>query len=173
MLYLLERVFGKCNISTCRSLYITYIRPIIEYAGPVWDARLVGDRTSLENIQRRATRMAFGYQRPCYEDRLRMMQLPRFEDRRLRGDLIITYRALRGMFGVDLSHIYDLNTNQRLRGHEYKLYRENFHHAARENFLPNRVFHSWNRLPSVVVNSDSVNSFKNNIDRLSLPLYIL
>lgn len=165
ILYLLRRSFSRCDPTTCRILYTTYVRPILEYAGPVWAPSLVRDVELLESVQRRATRIPYGVLRPSYTDRLSIMNLPLFSERRIRGDLIITYRALNGLFSADLGRIYTLNNDERLRGHRFKLRREKFRSTQRECFLSNRVFSSWNRLPSTIVEASNVNSFKNQYDR--------
>ncbi|XP_044757775.1 uncharacterized protein LOC123315934 [Coccinella septempunctata] len=93
--FLFDRVFGNCSVSTCSQLLKSYIRPILEYAGPVWDTRFRKDSDRLEKIQRRVTRMPYGYSRPDYEDRLRILKLTTLEQRRLRGDLITTFKHSR------------------------------------------------------------------------------
>ncbi len=35
-----------------RTLYTTYVRPILEYAAPAWSPYLVKDKTKLEKVQR-------------------------------------------------------------------------------------------------------------------------
>ncbi|XP_044766291.1 uncharacterized protein LOC123322409 [Coccinella septempunctata] len=152
------------DITTCSLLYKTYIRPVFEFAGPVWYPIYQYDGDLLESVQRFATRLPYGYLRPDYPTRLKIFSLPIVEDRRLRGDLIVTYRALRGHFGVDLSHMFPLNINNALRGHNFKLAKEVFRTTSRQKFLPNRVFSVWNSLPVEVVNASSVNSFKNRYD---------
>ena len=37
---------------------------------------------------------------------------------------------------------------------------------TQKRFLPNRIAKVWNTLPMWVVNSDCLNKFKNNLDRL-------
>lgn len=163
--YLFYKVFKGCSPSTAARLYTTYVRPILEFASPVWCPDLVRDANMLEAVQRRVTRLPYGYVRPTYEQRLEIMNLPSFQQRRRRGDLIITYRALHSCFGVDLSQLFELNSNN-LRGHEFKLKKEKFSTGARQGFLSNRVFSAWNGLPSEVVNAPSVNLFKNRLDLL-------
>lgn len=51
-----------------------------------------------------------------------------------------------------------------IRGHSFKLIKENFKTIQRQNYLTNRMFSVWTGLPSNVVNSTSVNSVKNNFD---------
>jgi hypothetical protein len=103
--------------------------------------------------------------RPSYEERLEQSGLSTFEDRRLRGDLIVTFRAIRGFFNFDLSPIFTLNRNERLRGHNLRL-KEDFKTKIRENYLRNRVFDHWNGLSTEIVNSTTVNFFKNKLDVL-------
>ena len=51
------------------------------------------------------------------------------------------------------------------RQHSNKLYKEMCRINLRKYFFSNRVVDEWNRLPRWVVDSTSVNNFKNNIDR--------
>ncbi|XP_044745861.1 uncharacterized protein LOC123307558 [Coccinella septempunctata] len=151
MSLLLQKTFGRCDPHTCSVLYTTYIRPILEYADPVWAPVLARD------------------EKAHFKERLSLMHLTPFANRRLRGDLITTYRALHGLFNVDVSHLFCLNADTRLRGHNFKLTKERFRSTSREFFLPNRVFNSWNGLPTAAVNACSsacsVNGFKSAMDR--------
>ena len=47
---------GNCLASTKRVAYLTLVRPIMEYAAPVWDPFYNTDIYKLEKIQRRAAR---------------------------------------------------------------------------------------------------------------------
>lgn len=162
-LFLLKKTFQAMSFNTSVQLYKSLVRPILEHCGPVWSVDLVRDNEMLERVQRYATRLSYGRRRPPYEQRLEQGKLSLFEKRRLRGDLIITYRVLHGLFGVDLSELFILNRDPRLRGHNYKLQKD-FKTRARQNFLCNRVFDIWNSLPYDVVNSNNVNTFKNKLD---------
>ena len=167
ILYLLKKTFSSVSYGTFIKLYKTYVRPHLEYAGAVWCPDLVSDRNKLENLQRYATRIPFGRVRPSYEERLEMANLSLFSERRLRGDLISTYRILNNLNSANLSSIFSLNQDERLRGHPFKLLRENFKTRSREYFLSNRVFHTWNSLPAEVVKATSINAFKNSYDSLN------
>lgn len=162
-LYLISKAFPDCSLNNLGLFYKTYIRPVLEYAGPVWHPALQKDIDLLENIQRKATRLTLGQNRPSYEDRKLSCGLTNFMERKQRGDLIVTYRALHGFFGLDMSYLFQLNTSS-LRGHNFKLRKENFKSTVRQLFLPNRVFDAWNALPTSVVNASIVNNFKNGLD---------
>ncbi|KAJ8969640.1 hypothetical protein NQ317_009573 [Molorchus minor] len=163
--YLLRKCFTNPSPSLFQRLYKTYIRPLLEYGVAIWSPHLVKDIMALEKVQRTATRMITSYQNLSYEDRLTRLKLQHLTERRKRGDAIQTYRILHNDFTVNLSNMFTLNNDHRLRGHSLKLTREHFSTTIRQNFLTNRVFYTWNLLPEEVVSAPSVNSFKNRYDR--------
>ena len=57
---------------------------------------MVKDIEVLEKVQHRATRMVPGLKRLPYEDRLRRLDIYSLTARRLRGDLLETYKLLHG-----------------------------------------------------------------------------
>lgn len=71
VLGVIERVLGSNSVSEFFLLYKSLVRPIIEYAVPVWCPFLVKDIVLLEKVQRRASRLALGQKRGemDYEER--------------------------------------------------------------------------------------------------------
>lgn len=66
---------GCNNIVIFSMLYTSLRRPILEYACPLWAPCLVKDISSIEKIQRRASRLALG-QKPRempYEERCKIL----------------------------------------------------------------------------------------------------
>ena len=61
-------------------LYKTLIRPIIEYASPVWAPQKVKGIIKIEGIQRRATKLIRNLE---YPQRLKRLDLPTLEYRRM------------------------------------------------------------------------------------------
>ena len=51
------------------------------------------------------------------------------------------------------------------RGHELKLYTRRSRLELRKNFFIQRVVAHWNKLPESVVMAETVNTFKNRLDR--------
>ena len=51
------------------------------------------------------------------------------------------------------------------RNHGYKLEKQRVNTTQYQNFFTNRIVNVWNNLPYKVVNADSTNSFKNNLDK--------
>lgn len=162
-LFLIRKCFTRISLNSMCRLYSIYVRPTLEFAGPVWNPDLARDKVLIENVQRKATRLAFGRVRPCYEDRLTMAHLTTFERRRLRGDLILCFRILKYNFG-NLNTMFTINRDDRLRGHQYKLKKEQAIARSRVNFLPNRIFNIWNNLDRDTISATTVNTFKNRLD---------
>ena len=77
-------------------LYCAYVRPHLEYCVQAWSPTYEKDCWLLERVQKRATKMVRGISTLEYEDRLRTLNLFSLKYRRLRGDLIETYKFVNG-----------------------------------------------------------------------------
>ena len=75
----------------------------------------------LEGVQPRATKMILGYEHYCYEYRLALCQLSTLEGRRLRGDLIQTFKLLKGLDQINYNNFSVLDVNTSRRGHTLKV----------------------------------------------------
>jgi len=51
------------------------------------------------------------------------------------------------------------------RGNKFKLQKFNCHYNNRKYLCGSRVVNIWNSLPNYVVEADSVNAFKNRLDK--------
>ena len=75
----IKRSVGTANANVFSMLYKSLVRPILEYAAPVWCPYLVKDIHALENVKRRASRLALNQR---YEDRCKLLKWPTLSDHR-------------------------------------------------------------------------------------------
>ena len=158
------------NISYCKTsimcpLFKALIRPILEYGNAVWSPFLKQDIDNIEKVQRHFTKRIDGLYNLSYHDRLRVLKLPSLEYRRMRGDLIETYKIVRGMYDVSTTNsLFHRETNTITRSNMFKLTKDRVASKKYHWFFPNRVINMWNKLPNSIVSSDSLNNFKNGVD---------
>ena len=87
--------------------------------------------------------------------------------RRLRGDLIETYKICNGLYDpVTTSTLFDVSSHDKTRSNGLKVNGINTVYNNFKHLFTNRIINVWNGLLAHVMMSDSVNSFKNHIDKL-------
>ncbi|KAI8512044.1 hypothetical protein Bbelb_111440 [Branchiostoma belcheri] len=66
------------------TVYMSYIRPVLEYAAPVWHSGLTTELSNkIEKIQRRAVRIIMGTKYTSYTEGCSYLGLPTLQSRRL------------------------------------------------------------------------------------------
>jgi len=83
-----------------------------------------------------------------YADRINFLKLDSLEDRRLRFDIIFTYKILFGLIHMNCNDMFAFNNFTVTCGHSYKPYAKTSRINVRHNFFYNRVVNVWNRLPA-------------------------
>ena len=165
-LRLMKTAFDKIDDTNFKVLFTTYVRPHLEYCIQAVGPYTAQDLKILEKGQRRATKLVKKIRNETYEERLRMLGLPSIEERIRRGDMIETYKLLTGKVNVEFNQFFELENQERTRGHHLKLKKKRATHASRLKFFSNRVVNPWNSLPKQVIEATTTNAFKNRLDKL-------
>jgi len=108
--------------------------------------------------------MMRGLEHLSCEERLRELGLFSLKKRRLRGDLINSYKYLKDGRQEDGARLFSVVPRDRKRGKGHKLKHRKFHLNTRKNFFTLRVTEPWNRLPREAVDSPSLEIFKTVLD---------
>ena len=103
----IRRTYTYLNESTFLSSYKALVRPLLEYANQVWAPHSVKYIEIIENVQRRATKCIPGLVGMEYPERVRSLKLPTLAYRRLRGDMIETFKILQGKYDPQLSSLLE------------------------------------------------------------------
>ena len=98
----IKRTMHARTVSVIVPLIKGLIRPHLEYCVSAWRPHYVKDIQLLEGVQRRATKLITEFKGLSYYERLNKCKLTTLETRRLRGDLIETFKIFKGMSDVKL-----------------------------------------------------------------------
>ena len=131
-------------------LYKAIVRPHLEYCIQAWRPYRKKDIGKQERIQRKATKM-----------------IPKFRDLSYerRGDQKEVLKIMNGYEDVDKNMFFKLKEGSITREHKAALVVEPCWLDMRNYSFSQRVISKWNKLQNDCVNANSVNMFKNRIDR--------
>ena len=165
MLGFINRNFTFKSKDIILPLYTSMVRPHLEYAVQFWDPYLCKDIQKLESVQRRATKLIPNLRHKTYEERLKALNLFSLAKRRLRGKLIECFKIINGFSNVERDNLFTLAIDLPTRGNGLKLRGHKVSLDITKHFYTNDIVDKWNSLPEYVVNSTSIDMFKNKLDQ--------
>ena len=150
----------------------TYVRPHWKYCQAAWSPWSVGDKKLLEQVQQRAVKLITNFKSKTYEQRLEELGITTLEERRKRGDMITMYKIMTGKDKVDPTLWFTMATprdgalsTRQITGLFSVERPTRCRLEVRRNQFSQRVVDDWNLLPDWVKQANTVNSFKNSLDR--------
>eukprot|EP00794_Sanderia_malayensis_P014125 gene14125-15603_t len=164
---LVRRSFTYLDEEMFKLIFKGIVRPHLEYATQIWRPHKVKDITSIENVQRRATKLIPSLNHLSYEERLRKLNLPSLEYRRLRGVMIEVYKQF-NIYDSDVSlklKLAPTTANETTRGHSKKLFKRRAVKSIGRHSFTHRVVTPWNSLTEEIVSACSVKSFEAKLDK--------
>ena len=135
LLGLIKRSFDYLNSDMLTKLFVTIVRPTLEYCSSIWGPSFILDQRKIEKVQHRATKMLAAISDKSYEERLSILKLPSLTYRRHRGDMILLYKVLNNHFNSDFSSLYTYSTTNTTRGHQFKLFKYRSRLNCRSNYF--------------------------------------
>ena len=164
MLGIIKRAFTFLDKETFIKLYKAFVRPHLEYANVIWCPFLKRQSKLIESVQRRATKILRECQQMSYSERLHYLNLHSLKGRRIRGDLIQTYKIFNNVDDVDVNALFSLSHNDFTRNSEGKIFIKHCFSNKRKYSFSFRVAANWNSLSSNVKFAQSTNHFKSLLD---------
>ena len=156
------RNFIQCQLKV--KCYLTYIRPIIEYAATVWSPHTQCNIHSIEMIQRKAARFVFNdfARLSSVATMLELLGWDSLGKQRDQLTLMMLFKIINNLVVIPHSHIlvdsppFTRSTTSRFI-HLYERI-----DSYKFPFFP-RAIRLWNSLPHHVIQSDTFDSFKHLI----------
>ena len=164
MIGLIKRTFTYLNKDILLKLYKSLVRPHLEYGNIIWYPVLKRQSKAVEKVQRRATKLLRECKNMTYDQRLKYLNLHSLKGRRIRGDLIETYKIFNDMVDVQIEDFFKSYTNSITRKPHGKIFIEHCQTNKRKAFFGKRITNLWNDLPTNIKFTQSTNSFKNLLD---------
>ena len=112
---------GQSNIMY---LYKSLVRPHLEYCCDSWRPYLKKDIDNIEKAQRSAPRMIPEISSLSYEERLYKCGILFPKMRRIRSDLILVLKIVKGFAKVEAGEFLQLLENLRIRGHNPRIFKQ-------------------------------------------------
>ena len=160
---LMRRNFWNCPREIKEITYKTIVRPKLEYASAAWDPYLKKDIAKVEKVQRKAARFCTGNykQTASVTDMIKELDWETLELRRTKCRLNMMYKLSHKIVNFDTSKHLVFNSEKRTRGsHNFKYVLPKINKDVfKYSFFP-RTIKDWNSLPSILVNTNSYESFK-------------
>ena len=116
----LQRNISSCPITVKEACYKTMVRPILEYASPVWSPFTELNILKLEMVQRRVVRFIMNdfFRYSSVTSMIEQLGLPMLKQRRNEAKMIMMYKILNNSVLIDHNLEYNINYT---RGHPFKL----------------------------------------------------
>ncbi len=184
-----KRAFSRVNLiflafysrkpSFLVQMFKTFVRPVLEYASPVWSPYLKKDIDLLERVQKYFTRRIPGIT-GNYLERLEALkligaELEILEFRRLEQALVTVYKIIHSLVELSFSDFFEWSKGKSLRGHSLKLCLPRTRLECRRNFFAVRIIAPWNCLLEETVTAHSLSIFKRHlqmVERIKLLKYL-
>ena len=101
VLGILKRTFSSREVGLWLRLYISLVRPHLDFGVQVWCPSKKADVSALKKVQQRATKILLLLRGLSYEERLLRLGLTKLSERRVRGDMIEVFKIVNGLEEVE------------------------------------------------------------------------
>ena len=167
--FILKRLAYRCRADGfVRHMFMTVVRPILEYASPVWDSCTKADALALERLQLSVARAIVKRGRRVASNSavLEMIGWPTLAWRRRRLKLVLLWKLMHGhgppALRAQLPTSVSARAKQSLRRDTLAMPLCRTQRRL-QSFLPSTVA-LWNSLPSSVLSCTSLSSFLVSLD---------
>ena len=168
----LRRNFHHCSSSVKEKLYLTLVRPHLDYATAAWDPFTSKNINSVEKVQRQAARFVTNTYSwdISVTSLLHQLNWSPLNDRREAHRLTCFFKMINGQLDIDYKSYTNPKPERNRRGHKNQFeIRHTKSDAYANSFFP-RTVKTWNLLQQSTIDQSSPNLFKAAVtNQLSCP----
>lgn len=169
----LFRGFATRSAHILRLAFITFVRPLLEYASNVWSPHLLKHINAIEKIQKRFTKGIPSLSHLTYPERLAAINLEPLELRRLKMDLVLYYKCLNNLVALppDVYFCSQHYVSQTRTGGNRLIVPLCSTNRFKNDFF-NRCLICYNNLPVHIVTANSLSNFKRFLNNIDLSAFL-
>ena len=150
ILGLIRRTFKTNCMEAKKNLYISLVRSQLIYCSQMWRPQLIKDITSLERIQRRATKYILNDYTSTYKSRLEQLNLLPLMYIYEINDLMFLIKSLKSPSdNFEIRDHITFTSNSTRSGTHHKLTHPRTTSAVQRHFYFNRITRLYNYLPAI------------------------
>ena len=150
-------------------LYQSLVRSNLEYCSQAWNGLTITNRVKLERVQRAATRYILNFPDMSYVERLSKTNLLPLSFRRDVLDLKFLYKCINGQYHLNAENFINFTSNSNVAtrsADDPSLIKPPYCKTTTfQRAYFNRMYHSWNILPTNIRNATSVESFSRKLKK--------
>ena len=171
---IMRRLKYKLDRKSLESIYISFIRPLLEYGDTIWDNCTQYEKYELDKIQNEAARIATGATKLVPLTNLyKEIGWEPLSKRRSNHKLTLLYKMINHLTPIYLSSLKPIQVSSASRynlrnAHNYQTIRA-ITNQYRDSFLPSTLY-LWNNLPLKARQSNTLNFFKLFLKKDILPI---
>ena len=162
--FIYRQFYSMSSTTALLQLYASLIRPHLEYAVQVWDPFLSKNIQKLELVQKFALKMCCKSWNSTYSEILQQSSLPTLSFRRKYLCLSYFYNLVNGHFAFPDVPATLYQNPYNTRSSHSSIYVQPYAHSNSffNSYFP-KTISLWNSLPTNVMASTSISSFKRNL----------
>lgn len=145
---LIRRCFSSPSPGATECLYISLIRPSLEYCSPAWSPWLRKDIAALERVQKRC--LSISYPMPILES---------LQSKREKQDIVETFKFLNVLYSCDPSNYFTPTPEGSLTD---SIQSQSKHDTSTE-FFSHRVITPWNSISADLAEAPSVMALRRRL----------
>ena len=163
VLNFIRRNLYHCAPSVKEKLYLTLVRPHLEYAAASWDPYTKKNIDSIERVQKRAARFVVNTygKDTSISTILKELKWTPLQARRKCHRLTSLYKILNGHLDINHGNLIKSKPARIRRGHSLQFQQQRTNSDAFANSFFIRTVSDWNRLLPATVTQPSLLTFKN------------
>jgi hypothetical protein len=143
-----------------RQVYLTYDRPVLEYASNVWSPYTLKDTDAIEKVQRHFTKHLFLALTICDMRNTAALDLEPLELRRLKSDITLYFKIINHRVCIPADNFFAFSTMSTSHHHDFRIVHPLCKTEQFSNNFFNHCVECCNYLPTDVVCCHYVLSFK-------------